>query len=128
MPSYKKSPSRPPAPLCRKTHVKAGVYNFVSALSALAGVILILALDEALTSAEISTILLVGAGSFLFVALSELIPEALEIQPGAREGGKRGMLSSQVRKLATFTLGAILIGIPLIFDQHCEDGHAGHHH
>ena len=108
--------------------MKAAVYNFLSALSAVAGVVLILALREALTSAEISTILLVGAGSFLFVALSELIPEALDVHPGARAGGKRRVLHSQVRKLGSFTLGALLNGIPLIFDQHCDAGHGGHDH
>lgn len=93
----------------------------------MAGVILILALREALTSAEISSILLVGAGSFLFVALAELIPEALEVHPTAKLGGRRKVLHSQMLKLASFTLGALVNGIPLIFDQHCDAGH-GHDH
>ena len=108
--------------------MKAAVYNFISALSAVAGVVLILALRDALTSTQISSILLVGAGSFLFVALSELIPEALEVLPAARAGGKRGVLGSQARKLASFMVGALIVGIPLIFDQHCDAGHDGHNH
>ncbi|CAM9243406.1 unnamed protein product [Laminaria digitata] len=107
---------------------QAAVYNFISAISAVAGVVLILALRDALTSTQISSILLVGAGSFLFVALSELIPEALEVLPAARAGGKRGVLGSQARKLASFMVGALIVGIPLLFDQHCDAGHDGHNH
>ena len=92
------------------------------------GAILILALRDDLTSAQVSTILLIGAGSFVFVALSELVPEALEVRPDARAGVERGVVGSQVRKLASFMVGALIVGIPLIFDQHCDAGHAGHDH
>eukprot|EP00904_Undaria_pinnatifida_P003480 jgi/Undpi1/13132/HiC_scaffold_8.g02794.m1 len=107
---------------------QAAVYNLISALSAVFGVILILALRDDLTSAQVSTILLIGAGSFVFVALSELVPEALEVHPEAAARGKREVVGSQVRKLASFMVGALIVGIPLIFDQHCDAGHVGHDH
>ena len=115
-------------PLLCQNDMKAAVYNLISALSAVFGVILILALRDDLTSAQVSTILLIGAGSFVFVALSELVPEALEVHPAAAAGGKREVVGSQVRKLASFMVGALIVGIPLIFDQHCDAGHVGHDH
>ncbi|CAM9220380.1 unnamed protein product, partial [Hapterophycus canaliculatus] len=56
---------------------QAFAYNFLSALSAVLGTIMVLALGSALTDAQISIVLLVGAGSFIFIALTELLPEAL---------------------------------------------------
>ncbi|CAN0339026.1 unnamed protein product, partial [Ascophyllum nodosum] len=106
--------------------MQAIVFNLISALSAVLGAVIILALREALTTADVSYILLVGAGSFFFIALAELIPEGLVPPPLAKT---RQLISrSQALKLLTFLAGALIIGIPLIFDQHCEDGHHGHDH
>lgn len=96
----------------------------MSALSAVLGVIIILAFSSALTDAQVSVIILLGAGSFVFIGLSELLPGALA---ASHDGGKRAVQCSQFRKLVSFTVGALLIGGPLVFDQHCEAG-GGHDH
>lgn len=108
----------------RHSFEQAFAYNFLSALSAVLGTIIILALGGSMTGADISVILLIGAGSFIFIALAELLPEAMMVSHAMSERGSSAVLWSQARKLLSFLLGALLIGIPLIFDQHCEaDGH-----
>lgn len=107
-----------------RTHTQAFAYNFLSALSAVLGTIIILALGGSMTAADISVILLIGAGSFIFIALAELLPEAMMVSQRFSEKGSSAVLWSQARKLLSFVLGALLVGIPLMFDQHCEaDGH-----
>ncbi|CAM9362596.1 unnamed protein product [Scytosiphon promiscuus] len=106
---------------------QAFAYNFLSALTAVLGTIIILALSDTLNDAQISIILLVGAGSFIFIALSELLPDAVNVASDTKSGGSVP-LCSQLRKLASFLLGALLIGVPLIFDEHCSAGHDGHDH
>lgn len=130
----------PPLPP-RSTLAQAFLYNFVSALTAIFGTVLMLALRDTLTAAQISFTLLLGAGSFIFIALTELVPEALVVSTAATAGGVaavgprngqpksgRSVRTSQARKLASFAAGAAIIGIPLIFDQHCDAGHEGHDH
>ncbi|CAM9583299.1 unnamed protein product, partial [Hapterophycus canaliculatus] len=107
---------------------QAFAYNFLSALSAVLGTIIILALGSSLSDAQVSIILLLGAGSFIFIALSELLPDALNVTTGTSELGGSAVRNSQLLKLGSFTVGALLIGIPLIFDQHCGSGHDGHDH
>lgn len=108
--------------------MQAFAFNFLSALSAVLGAIVIMALGDSLSNAQVSIILLVGAGSFIFISLAELIPEALPVSAAARKRGGNAVVWSQVFKLASFVLGALLIGIPLIFDEHCSAGHEGHDH
>lgn len=121
-----------PCPRCSslsmRLNTQAFAYNFLSAMSAVAGTIVIMALSDTLNDAQISIILLVGAGAFIFIALSELLPDALSVVPGAskRRGGG-GVMCSQLHKLSSFVLGALLIGIPLIFDEHCGSGHDHDH-
>lgn len=108
------------------SHVpQAFVFNFVSALSAVLGVVVVLALRGELTSADVSFILLIGGGTFLFIGLSELIPEGLASH--SRSPKKANFFSSTM-KLLSFVVGALIIGIPLLFDEHCEEGHTGHNH
>lgn len=115
-------PSRPPPALVPQ----AFTYNFLSALTAVLGTIIILALGETLTESHISIVLLLGAGSFIFIALAELIPDAVEVKHAAAGGG---VTWSQARKLGSFVLGALLIGVTLIIDEHCSvGGHEGHDH
>lgn len=95
-------------------------YNFLSALSAVVGTIIILALGNMLSEAQISIILLVGAGSFIFIALTELLPEALLVTTATSERGSAAVLCSQLRKLGSFMVGALLIGVALTFDHHCD--------
>lgn len=109
---------------CEFVCKQAFAYNFLSALSAVLGTIIILALGGEMSASDISIILLIGAGSFIFIALAELMPEAMAVTRATSQQGGNAVVLSQGRKLATFVLGGILVGIPLIFDQHCEaDGH-----
>lgn len=109
--------------------VQAFAYNFLSALSAVIGTIIMLALKDTLTDVEISVILLMGAGTFMYIALPNLIPEALLVSPATAKLGSRAVLMSQICKLISFIVGTLIIGVPLIFDQHCEaGGHAHHDH
>lgn len=87
----------------------------------------ILVLRDALTTAKVSFIILLSAGSFIFIALSELIPEALIRPLGATGVGEgKHAVQGDMRKILSFVAGAVVIGIPLIFDQHCEPN--GHDH
>ncbi|CAN0399296.1 unnamed protein product [Pylaiella littoralis] len=107
---------------------QAFAYNFLSATSAILGTVIILALGSTLSDAQISIILLLGAGSFIFIALSELLPEALHVTDATSKHGGSAVMSSQLRKLASFLVGGIVIGIPLMFDEHCSVGGDGHDH
>ncbi|CAM9246506.1 unnamed protein product [Ectocarpus sp. 12 AP-2014] len=107
---------------------QAFAYNFLSALSAVLGTIIILALGDTLSDRDVSIVLLLGSGSFIFIALSELLPEALAVTHAVSEKGAVAMMCSQLLKLGSFLLGAILTGIPLLFDQHCDAAHEGHDH
>lgn len=103
---------------------QAYFYNFLSALSAVAGVMIILALEGEITSAETAFLLLFGGGSFIFIALAELIPEGLAPK---KEGTTS--LGLQFRRVLWFIFGGLLIGIPLIWDKHCDEAHDhGHDH
>lgn len=89
------------------------------------GVVVVLALRGELTSADVSFILLIGGGTFLFIGLAELIPEGLASHPGSQ---KKGSFFPPMLKLVSFVCGALIIGIPLLFDEHCEEGETGHSH
>lgn len=100
--------------------------------------IIVLGLRDSLSSAQISFILLVGSGSFIFIGLAELLPQALGVSSSPSGGAgenkvtaskaKKGLVLKQMCKIVSFAAGAVLIGIPLMFDQHCEDAHSGHNH
>lgn len=107
---------------------QAFAYNFLSALSAVLGTIIILSLGDTLSDKDVSIVLLLGSGSFIFIALSELLPEALAPTHAVSEKGAVAVMCSQLLKLGSFLLGGILIGIPLLFDQHCDAAHEGHDH
>ncbi|CAM9503065.1 unnamed protein product, partial [Ectocarpus fasciculatus] len=107
---------------------QAFAYNFLSALSAVLGTIIILSLGDTLSDKDVAIVLLLGSGSFIFIALSELLPEALAVTHAVSEKGAVATMCSQLLKLGSFLLGAILIGIPLLFDQHCDAAHEGHDH
>lgn len=96
----------------------------MSVWSAVLGVIIILAFSSSLSDAQISVIILLGAGSFAFIGLSELLPGALG---ASADGGKRAVKCSQFRELISFAFGALLIDGTLLFDQHCE-AIGGHDH
>mmetsp|Transcript_83832 Transcript_83832/g.242133 ORF Transcript_83832/g.242133 Transcript_83832/m.242133 type:complete len:472 (-) Transcript_83832:159-1574(-) len=74
--------------------------------------------------------LAMGAGVYLFVAVTELAPSILEI--------RTPMVMSSMTRLLVFAIGATLIGLVLLSDSHCDgmsdgdaaagDAHAGHVH
>lgn len=109
-----------------RTSKQAFAYNFLSALSAVLGTTIILALGGTLTTETIAIVLLIGAGSLIVIALSELLPEALGVSETTIKRGRKAIMWSQARKLGSFLLGGVLIGIPLIFDRQCA--YCGEHH
>ncbi|CAM9745008.1 unnamed protein product, partial [Hapterophycus canaliculatus] len=122
------------------------LYNFFSASFAVLGVLLTFILRDLISSTVISYLLLLGAGTFIFVGLSEIVPDALSSSatapttaPAKRERADAGSdrhankslhRRDQTRKALAFTAGAVLLGLPLLFHKHCEaDGnHGGHDH
>lgn len=115
-------PISPPPVLADR--LQALTWNLVSGIPAILGAVLILALGDQFTNFQIAIILLLGAGSFIFIGLTELLPEALS----STVDGKG--LGDSLRKLGSFALGALIIGIPLMFHAHCHagEGHEGHDH
>ncbi|CAM9420222.1 unnamed protein product [Scytosiphon promiscuus] len=124
---------------------QALLYNFFSALFAVLGVLLTFSLRDLISSTLISYLLLLGAGTFIFVGLAEIVPDAVSFSataattpPANRErfgddadrhanGGSHRR--AQVRKALAFTVGAVLLGLPLLFHKHCDaDGTHGHEH
>lgn len=109
------------------------LYNFLSALFTVFGVVLTFSLREVITAAAISYLLLIGSGTFIFVGLSELVPDAL------KDGGATWAIAGktedrhylhrrmQARKALAFAVGAGLLGLPLLAHTHCgaDEGH-GH--
>lgn len=99
------------------------LYNFISALTAVLGVVLTLGLRDVITDTIVAYLLLLGAGTFIFVGLAELLPDGLETM---HEKGLRRR--TQLNQVMSFTFGAVLLGIPLLVHQHCEaDGEAHNH-
>lgn len=103
---------------------QAFTWNLVSGIPAIMGAVLILALDDQFTNFQIAIILLLGAGSFILIGLTELLPDALS----STTDGKG--LGDSLRKLGSFLFGALIIGIPLAFHAHChaDEGHENHDH
>eukprot|EP00752_Nemacystus_decipiens_P008755 g7814.t1 len=134
---------------------QALLYNFFSALFAVFGVVLTFSLRDLITQTAISYLLLLGAGTFVFVGLSELVPHALSSGGSSRSGSSSAAAaldgtaggdddagqkqtkkqrkalhrSSQARKALAFTVGAVLLGLPLLSHRHCDaGGDHGHDH
>ncbi|CAM9673544.1 unnamed protein product [Choristocarpus tenellus] len=99
---------------------QALLFNLLSALTAIVGVLVIMPLDDEITSQQLGIILLLGAGIFIFVSLSELIPGALF------DGAKTSLLK-RFRVLLAFVLGGLFLGLPLLADRHCELSAVGGH-
>ncbi|CAM9945682.1 unnamed protein product, partial [Laminaria digitata] len=102
---------------------QALLYNFISALAAVLGVVLTLGLRDFITDTVVAYLLLLGAGTFIFVGLSELLPDGLET---VYEKGFRRR--TQLHQIMSFTFGAVLLGIPLLVHQHCEAEGEEHNH
>lgn len=139
-------PPPPPPPNARSSlPIQALLYNFFSALFAVFGVVLTFSLRDLITTTAISYLLLLGAGTFIFVGLSELVPDALSSGSTTARGSAEGTAANsdanekkkskslhrraQSRKALAFTVGAVLLGLPLLTHRHCEaDGDHGHDH
>lgn len=84
---------------------KALLYNFFSALTAILGALLVLIFSQAVTGA--STFLLsLGAASFIYVAMADLIPE-LQKEPGTRRS---------IFQLFAMILGIAIMASLLVFE------------
>lgn len=102
---------------------QAAFYNFLSALSALLGVIIVLSVED-ISNASLGFLLAVNAGIFTYVGAVEMVPTFL--------GSKRPMNEILIL-LALFILGLIVIGLTgLAPHLHCDAGgehdHDHHHH
>lgn len=64
------------------SRAKALLYNFISALTAIVGAVFVLVFSQSFTEAP-AVLLGIGAASFLYVAMADLIPE-LQREPSAR--------------------------------------------
>lgn len=106
----------------RANRLQALFWNLLSGIPAIVGAVLILALGDLFTNFQIAIIFLLGAGSFILIGLTELLPEALS--------STKSGLGESAKKLASFAFGGLIIGIPLMFHAHCHpgEGHEGHDH
>ena len=109
------------------THPKQGAlkaltalgFNFVSGLSVLIGVLVILSQD--LSNLETGMILAYGGGIYLQIAASECMPKIYK----AAQTGQQHFIG-----FFAFFVGALAIGLVLLDHVHCEagGGHEGHNH
>ncbi|CAM9241317.1 unnamed protein product [Pylaiella littoralis] len=89
---------------------QALLYNFLSALFNVLGVVLTFSLREVITAAAISYLLLIGSGTFIFVGLSELVPDALS------SGGSSAAISGTDATTAAFAAD----GSPFTASHNCS--------
>merc|ERR1712216_16287 len=94
-------------------------FNFVSGLSVLIGVLVILSQD--LSNLETGMILAYGGGIYVQIAASECMPK---IYQAAKTGQQRFI------GFFAFFVGTLAIGLVLLDHKHCEagGGHEGHNH
>jgi len=104
--------------------VTALVLNFISGMSVLLGVLLVLAAD--IPDEHIGLILAFGGGVYLHIAATECMPKVYSPELSVR---------MRAASLSTFVLGATVIGLVLLDHQHCvlqasgaEATSGGHHH
>lgn len=102
------------------------LWNFLSGTSVIIGGLISVGAD---ISDEATGILLAfGGGTYVYLATTEALPRALGYSDQLE-----GKASSDVKKhyavvLASFLLGAVLIGIVLTNHKHCVPGGGGHAH
>jgi len=94
-------------------------FNFLSSLSTLIGALITYGTDVGMNGE--GCILAYGAGVYLFLAVTELGPNVVEL-------GKVGLVHSVIR-LVPFVLGCVAMGLVLLGHEHCvpEGDGAGHH-
>lgn len=84
---------------------KALVYNFFSALTAIVGAVLVLLFSQSITSAP--TVLLgLGAASFIYIAMSDLIPELQ----------KESQVRRSVLQAVWMAIGIAVMALILLFE------------
>jgi zinc and cadmium transporter len=84
---------------------KALVLNFLSSLTFLLGMLLVFGLD---TQIDISFLIPIAAGNFIYIAASDLIPEIKE-HPKISQAGYH---------LLALSFGLILLLLPYLFKHH----------
>ena len=99
---------------------KALLANFLSGLSVLLGVIIVLAQDK-MDNLAVGCLLAFGGGVYLQVGTVECMPKALNAATTPK---------MKLVVLVCFIVGAAAIGLVLIDHGHCveDDSHAGHDH
>lgn len=102
---------------------RALAFNFISGLTVFVGAIL--ALRAQPSPMAIGIVLAVGAGVYLYTALSECVPRLLGVE----------QIGPRIAGLASFIIGATAVGLVLLNHEHCELGgavdaphHDDHHH
>lgn len=94
------------------------LWNFLSSLSAVIGVCIVLSLGTDISQSTLGLMLIFGSGFLLYVSMSQLIPLLKEDE------------SSPGRKAARFALALVgvgLVGVLSIFHEHCEAASGGDH-
>ena len=103
------------------THAKALIFNFLSGLSVVLGVIIVLAQEE-VSNSTIGLLLSFSGGVYIQIGAAECMTR---VYANAKAPAARFV------SLIVFSLGAFFIGIVLLDHKHCvvEGGaHAGHNH
>mmetsp|Transcript_27545 Transcript_27545/g.36119 ORF Transcript_27545/g.36119 Transcript_27545/m.36119 type:complete len:549 (+) Transcript_27545:185-1831(+) len=101
------------------SYTQAVLFNFVSGLSSFLGAIILLAASTSMTKEHLGYLLLGGAGIFLFIGATELLPQMLE-------NSKQKKVF--IMQLLAFALGAVVVSLPLLHHVHCDSGAFGHDH
>jgi zinc transporter ZupT len=94
---------------CNIRPAVALLLNFVGGLSVFFGAIFILSVD--VTANVTGCILAIGSGVYIFVAVGECLPRALQAQKTATD---------KAISVASFLVGVIPIGLVLLNHGHCE--------
>lgn len=95
---------------CNHTPGFALLLNFISGLSVMLGACLILGIKE-ITSVAIGCILAISAGVYMYIAMVECFPRAMEGQK---------TLKDKFFALLAFLVGVIPISLVLLNHGHCE--------
>lgn len=117
---------------CLLTHdvglsVKMALFwNFMAGTSVIIGGVIITGVD---ISDEVTGLLLAfGGGTYLYLATSEALPRALGYSAKLEDKSGGAIKQHYAAVLASFILGAVLIGLVLIKHEHCVPGGGAHAH
>lgn len=97
--------------------VKALLYNFLSGMGVLLGVIIVIGADTVSTE-SVGVILAFGGGVYIHVGAAECLPRVYALSK---------TWETRTSSLMAFLVGAIAIGLVLLNHGHCEGGEGGGH-